>query len=1095
MAKIKTGAPKNSFNAGILSPSMYGRTDIDKWHNGARQMSNWIIHPQGGTSNRGGTKFIGKVYDSTVVGRIKSFQFSSEQGYFFDLGDQTMRIIKDDALIWGAGNGHDLVDTDKYVWFPSTDAANEWGLSRIASTSTGDDAISVPTSIFEDYLGVNTELTKNDGAGGGVGGLAAGEWDWGDNDSLGYDTVYVRLTDETDPDIHYQGFLRTDDRLELIDNNRFGWQLSVNGTNEYFLRRNLDPDISKPLIIYENADSITPIELTEGTIGSLVAGEWAYGEAEAISLVQAVDNPFQWTAHPAPQNDRYYLELNGGGDPMLIKPDEVLQNGIAMTDQPDGNALVDGEWFWGDSGGSLAFSTIVVDINRVAGGGDPDDEADGYLSLAAPGYNTIHIHLSDDSNPNSHSNGYLEMAGNVTPWLEADLPDLKFTPSLDTVYVEHPNYALRKISRLADDKWNIDTVSFGTSVDTPQNHAVSVSGTSNWHVITAVDANGNESKSTTPPLKTDNSGTITWDRVDGALQYNIYGNRSSETAPLGFVLTVEQSATPSIIGETLVDALIAGPDFNQAPPAGEDPFVGTDNYPAAGTFFEQRLVLAGSNNAPQMFRGSKTTQFEDYLAAKVPVDDDAYAYRLEANESNPIRWIISSENMIIGTLGAIWRVKHPANKNSITPTEAPDAKAQVKIGASKISPVEIGTTILFVSSNKNVIYDLGFSLEKDSLTENNRSILAEHLFYGRTIDGWCYQREPYSTIWGFLDNGSVFGLTYMPEHEVIGFHQHDYGGETESMDSLNQQDGFDSVTMINKRTINSNTVRYIEAMMPRIEPLTTGSQGESDISSSFFMDSGLQYDGAAATTFSGLLHLEGEDLAILADGVEVTDKTATEHSIVNSTYKWTQVGATAEYYLELAAGGDPLITTKPSNVFIGGSKATEGAVTGLNDGEWDWAQDPGSTFYTVYVKIDATATDPDDTVDDYITINALTLSSSASKVNIGLPITGIVETLDIEPQGSDGDIQRRDNQVSIVTFRLKDTANGSFEFGSQSDRLDTMTFGKPETDNVSNSLLVGDAKRNIKGSDYKHSRLYIKTTKPLPVTILALYPVLESNDG
>ena len=43
--------------------------------------------------------------------------------------------------------------------------------------------------------------------GGTIGSLAAGAWDWGDNDTLGFNTVYVRLTDGVDPDTKTTGYL------------------------------------------------------------------------------------------------------------------------------------------------------------------------------------------------------------------------------------------------------------------------------------------------------------------------------------------------------------------------------------------------------------------------------------------------------------------------------------------------------------------------------------------------------------------------------------------------------------------------------------------------------------------------------------------------------------------------------------------------------------------------------------------------------------------------------------------------------------------------------------------------------------------------
>jgi len=61
------------------------------------------------------------------------------------------------------------------------------------------------------------------------------------------------------------------------------------------------------------------------------------------------------------------------------------------------------------------------------------------------------------------------------------------------------------------------------------------------------------------------------------------------------------------------------------------------------------------------------------------------------------------------------------------------------------------------------------------------------------------------------------------------------------------------------RTINGATAKYIEVMEPPFD-------FEDDVADAWFVDSGLQYDGVAATEISGLDHLEGEQVQILADG-------------------------------------------------------------------------------------------------------------------------------------------------------------------------------------------------------------------------------------
>lgn len=69
----------------------------------------------------------------------------------------------------------------------------------------------------------------------------------------------------------------------------------------------------------------------------------------------------------------------------------------------------------------------------------------------------------------------------------------------------------------------------------------------------------------------------------------------------------------------------------------------------------------------------------------------------------------------------------------------------------------------------------------------------------------------------------------------------------------------DDLWMIVRRTINGATKRYVEYMAAEYE------DGD-DQEDAFYVDCGLTYDGAPNDTLSGLDHLEGETVAVLAAG-------------------------------------------------------------------------------------------------------------------------------------------------------------------------------------------------------------------------------------
>lgn len=49
------------------------------------------------------------------------------------------------------------------------------------------------------------------------GSLAAGEWTWGYNDTVGGNTIYVRLSDGTDPDTKTSGHIQCSEPIQVIE--------------------------------------------------------------------------------------------------------------------------------------------------------------------------------------------------------------------------------------------------------------------------------------------------------------------------------------------------------------------------------------------------------------------------------------------------------------------------------------------------------------------------------------------------------------------------------------------------------------------------------------------------------------------------------------------------------------------------------------------------------------------------------------------------------------------------------------------------------------------------------------------------------------
>lgn len=90
------------------------------------------------------------------------------------------------------------------------------------------------------------------------------------------------------------------------------------------------------------------------------------------------------------------------------------------------------------------------------------------------------------------------------------------------------------------------------------------------------------------------------------------------------------------------------------------------------------------------------------------------------------------------------------------------------------------------------------------------------------------------------------------------------------------------------------------------------------------------------------------------------------YSVRTASYKWTlSSGGTTEYYLELAAGGNPNLGGDPEACIINNSVATKGTVGSLAAGEWGYEDNDTLGFNTLYVRL-SDGTDPDTKALDYI---------------------------------------------------------------------------------------------------------------------------------
>ncbi len=298
-----------------------------------------------------------------------------------------------------------------------------------------------------------------------------------------------------------------------------------------------------------------------------------------------------------------------------------------------------------------------------------------------------------------------------------------------------------------------------------------------------------------------------------------------------------------------------------------------NGYPSCATFYEDRLCEAGCPTYPETVWGSVVGDYENHTPG---VDDaDAFEFTISGREVNVIRWLEPDEYLLVGSVGMISRVGPDDVGSSLTPLNVV-AKRQSPDGAANILPVATKSGILYVSrtgfddSKGLKVQEIAWSWQSDKYVTPDMTILAEHIT-GDGLDGICYQKEPFSMLWGWTTAGTPVSMTYLREEDVIGWASHPTDGEIESMATI-PGDGYDEVWAVICRTVGGAFVRYVE-MAEKIFNDDAATYTANKGLNAFFVDSGITYNGAAATVIPGLDHLVGESVVALADGSFVSAKT------------------------------------------------------------------------------------------------------------------------------------------------------------------------------------------------------------------------------
>lgn len=287
----------------------------------------------------------------------------------------------------------------------------------------------------------------------------------------------------------------------------------------------------------------------------------------------------------------------------------------------------------------------------------------------------------------------------------------------------------------------------------------------------------------------------------------------------------------------------------------EGSFSPRSGYPSCVFFYQDRLGLAGTRAEAQTIWFSKTADHGNFGHTRAALEDsDSFSINLSGKKLNAIHSVAVAGKLLVFTAGSEWTV---SCSGALTPYNVQIGQ-QSERGASRAVPIMVGNKALFVQARGGALRDFYYDYNSASYTGSDLTLCAKHLFFNQEIREVCYQQEPDNLIWCVLSGGEIATLTYLSEENLCAWTHHDTQGFFRSVCTIPNR-GYDEVWF----AVERDGHYFVEKLLQRLSSKEPQDQVFLDASVSLKSDT-------AFSELSGLEHLEGREVGVMADGNPVS---------------------------------------------------------------------------------------------------------------------------------------------------------------------------------------------------------------------------------
>lgn len=1061
---------QNSLNAGELSPSVYGRSDVQKYHDGCTTARNFFANYRGGMSSRAGLAYVGTCKQQyPTPPRDIPFQFNIDQGYVLEFGDNYMRVKYRGAYVTetqvtgvsvstaavfttAAPHGYSIGD-----WIYNTGNSGFSNLTWIVNTVPTANTLTVRNL----YGNVITSATVSSGGEFARVYTATSPY-------LAVDLPYLKYTQSAD--IMTLTCVNTDSSTEYVPYNL----ARVSNTNWVFTAETFTASIAAP----------TSVSVTAQSSG--VATTWY---SYTVTAVDADTGEESVAATPASvQNNDISLTLGTNTISWQTVSGAASYNVYAATPSYQQSVPVSSLYgFVGTAlGTSFVDTNIIADFTKV-----PPVHNDPFVRGAITGI----VPTAGGSNYDQSTIGYSITTSTGSGF--AGQPVVS-NGSLNgfVIYNHGKGYASGDTIAFTDSGGGKATGTCTFPANPADTNSMRINGVA-FHFATSPKT-GDGAQFVYAELQS--TVALTVQTLANILNSsNILSLSVATYTASGNVLTITYK-TPGAIGNSFTMAnisagmipsgatLTGGGTIGSGATASLSIGPSSRTYPSVSSYFSQRRVYASSLSQPDTYWMSKPGLYNNFDFSIPITAGDSITGTPWAQQVNSIQFMQPMPGGLVVLTGkGAWQV-NGGQSAAITPSNQ-TATPQAYNGCHNlVQPIPINYDILYLQSKGSIWRDLSYNFFTNIYTGADLTTFSNHLFTNYTSIAAAYAEEPYKLVWIVRNDGRLLCLTYVKEQEVTSWTRHDTNGLFVGVCSVTEPP-VDAVYFIVQRYIQGAWRYYSERMDDRVW---------NNVEDAYCVDAGLTY---AQTT-------PGTSLII---NYYLTDQ-VTLNTPYTDVFLPGMVGDIVR-----ADGGVFEINTYdgPRGVFATIIQDPTSIVQNDPDdrpiptGSWTISH-PTTTVTGLNHLEGLTVTglaDGSVIPETVVSGGSITLPNEASQIVVGLPYTCQVQTMFIDAQARDGTMQNRRKNISSMGVRVE--ASRGLQIGA--DQPDAaaqqnyatvpwthMTLIKERTNQVNagigTPLFTGDFQQGINSGWNLKGQMALQQIYPLPANVLAVVAYVSTGD-